>query len=287
MLIELPPTTEWPVCSGCECGCDARLIHRYSDRIVAACPLDARCDTILSEPDLRSFHLDLAAMLQAIVDDSDWAGPVSLIMPELWLLTQSGPAPTHALFFARTMPATADAVITIIRERAGANAAIVLGPELPSPELEVRFKHAGVHLLAATECLANTQPARPFRIEPEKLKASGGLTDSEVRLRIHTAARRACLDGIDLHLTPRSFDLLRLLAEAAVQGDAPVKLADLMKRLVSGNADKRTVIRSVHKLRQEAIASGIDRQMVQALVENLRARGYRLMMPWSEIVILD
>lgn len=107
----------------------------------------------------------------------------------------------------------------------------------------------------------------------------------EPQLRIAKAARRARLGGFDLKLTPRSFDLLVILAEGAIQGAVPVLKRHLEDRLLRGNFSEKAIGQGINKLKSELTKSGVCRESAQSLIENVRAVGYRLTLPPPDIRI--
>jgi DNA-binding response OmpR family regulator len=109
----------------------------------------------------------------------------------------------------------------------------------------------------------------------------------EPHLQIAKAARRARLDGFHLKLTPRSFDLLLILAEGAIQGAVPVSLQYLLELLLHGNFSDKALGQAIHKLKFELTKSGVSCGRVQSMIENVRAVGYRLQLSTSDVRIDD
>jgi len=107
------------------------------------------------------------------------------------------------------------------------------------------------------------------------------------RLHISKLARRASLGGSDVKLTPRSFNLLVMLAEAARQGAAPVPLRKLEDELLKGKFEDKSLAKAVCRLKTELIRDGVAQPDVNAMIENTRAVGYRLTILDTEIEIED
>lgn len=107
------------------------------------------------------------------------------------------------------------------------------------------------------------------------------------RLEIRRRARRVRLDDTAVSLTPRSFDLLLLLAEAAVAGDAPMPRRDIEDRLWSAYVSKKAVADAVNKLKAELETQGVVEAADSPLIINHRVIGYRLTIAPAEIRILD
>jgi Transcriptional regulatory protein, C terminal len=117
--------------------------------------------------------------------------------------------------------------------------------------------------------------------------APAGVPSPEPRLRITRPGRRARFDGTDLRLTPRSFDLLVILAEGMLQSAAPVEKRHLEDRLLVGNFSEKAIGQAVNRLKSELMKSGVCRENAQSLIENVRAAGYRLTLSASDIQIDD
>ena len=113
--------------------------------------------------------------------------------------------------------------------------------------------------------------------------APAGVPSPEPRLRITRPGRRARFDGTDLRLTPRSFDLLVILAEGMLQSAAPVGKRHLEDRLLVGNFSEKAIGQAVNRLKSELMKSGVCRENARSFIENVRAVGYRLLLPTSDI----
>jgi DNA-binding response OmpR family regulator len=110
---------------------------------------------------------------------------------------------------------------------------------------------------------------------------------TEPRLRIGKAAKQARLDGLDLRLAPRSFNLLVFLAEGALQGAVPVEKRGLENQLFGKNFSEKALAQAIHKLKSELTKSGVCHEKAHPLIENVRAVGYRLNLLRSDIRIID
>jgi hypothetical protein len=109
----------------------------------------------------------------------------------------------------------------------------------------------------------------------------------EPQLRIAKAARRACFDGLDVKLTARSFDLLVILAEAAIQGAVPVLKRHLEDRLLGRNFSDKAIGQAINRLKSELTKSGVSHHRAQSLIENVQAVGYRLRVATSDVRVDD
>ena len=110
---------------------------------------------------------------------------------------------------------------------------------------------------------------------------------TEPRLEIRRRARRVRLGDTGVSLSPRSFDLLLMLAEAAVTVEAPVPRSDIEDRLWSGYVSKKAVADAVNKLKAELETQGVVEAADCPLIINHRVIGYRLTITPAEIRILD
>jgi hypothetical protein len=130
----------------------------------------------------------------------------------------------------------------------------------------------------------------PLRQSPAtrgEIAANNEPTCKEPRLRIVKAARRARFDSSDLKLSPRSFNLLIILAEEAIQGAVPVETRILENKLLAGNFYEKAIGQAIDRLKREMNSSGVERENAQSLIENIRAVGYRLRLSASDIQIDD
>jgi DNA-binding winged helix-turn-helix (wHTH) protein len=107
------------------------------------------------------------------------------------------------------------------------------------------------------------------------------------RLQISSRTRRVTFDNTELSLTPRSFNLLMMLAETAARDGAFVSRRDIEKRLWAGPVSKKAVADAANKLKRELVTKGAAEAAVRCLIENNRSIGYRLAITSSEILISD
>jgi hypothetical protein len=114
---------------------------------------------------------------------------------------------------------------------------------------------------------------------------AGEPTITEPRLRISKTLRRAHLDGHKLTLYPRQFKLLLMLAETAMKSEGPALKIALESHLFAGRFDDKALGQAVHKLKTQMIESGLAADVGQSIIENVRATGYRLLLPASDIQI--
>ena len=108
---------------------------------------------------------------------------------------------------------------------------------------------------------------------------------SSPRLRILVRERQAQLDGQDLNLTRRSFNLLVMLARQAAKTAHVVPKQTIEAELFAARPPKKAVAQAVWTMKRELVSTGLER--VDELIRSQRAVGYRLMMDRSEIQIVD
>jgi hypothetical protein len=104
-------------------------------------------------------------------------------------------------------------------------------------------------------------------------------------LEIHETFRQARLGPISLKLSPRSFDLLLMLARAAHDGRFAT-LGELTKELLAEHHGDKALGQAVSQLKNDLERSGVATQTVDQLISNLRGEGYRLNLPDTHISII-
>jgi DNA-binding response OmpR family regulator len=109
----------------------------------------------------------------------------------------------------------------------------------------------------------------------------GGLTIVEVEitwggLQIFVF-RRARLGPLDLELSPRSFDLLLMLAQAAEKGEPMVTLDQLRTGYYEGYG--KGFRASYCEAEDDLERSGVNSQTVDKLIANVQGEGYRSRYP--------
>ena len=165
VLIEETPADDWDVCSDCECGHDSRRIQRIDGKLIAACPIDHRSDTVLEPEDLRSFRINLKSLVREIAVASGFTAEPTQVMPGVWYL---GVAPAkRGLFLAFTRNnILAPGLISSLRTTGEKLPITIVAPALPAGDL-LRFaaaKDAGF-LDIALECaeLSGVDPSTLVR----------------------------------------------------------------------------------------------------------------------------
>lgn len=86
LLTERAPATTWPTCSTCEDRCDGRDVVVIGDQLVAECPEDHLCNTVLAPHDVRSFTIDPEVLARRIAKASSLEGTPFLLTAGAWML---------------------------------------------------------------------------------------------------------------------------------------------------------------------------------------------------------
>ena len=164
VLIEEAPAETWGLCSDCECGLDARPIQHINGRLVAVCPFDHQADAHLTDTDIRSFRIEVDALVGEIARASAFPNVPAEVMPGLWHLgsTASG----RAVFVALTLTgARQPGLFSVIRATTRSAPITMLTPSLPASET-LRFEEAGIHRVTTREVIGSRgNTASPFAID--------------------------------------------------------------------------------------------------------------------------
>jgi hypothetical protein len=255
ILIEQRPTDEWDVCLDCDCGRTHRPIQRIDGQLIATCAFDRAQDVRLDDLDLRSFLIDRAAMVRTIADASGFAPP-SELGKDLWHLgSTAGP---RGVFLAFSGEACSQpGIISLMQRTSGSAAPMVLAPDLPIAD-RVALADVGFTILVTEDCIGDTED--PWRLD---LTLPTGSHETEPRLVILRSRMIAVLDGRELSLPQQPFDLLVLLAEAALgrgrhvkqqeiervfRGRSPADLVRDLRKALGTNGKTQNERRSEHPI---------------------------------------
>lgn len=270
ILIEDAPANAWPPCNACECGLDARPIEEIDGHLVAVCPDNPRDDVRLTPDDVRSFRIDVAALVHLIAQTSGLTDGPTTIADSVWNLgyTPSGRAAVlvlnwHALFvqsFFVTLRASvrASPITTILPERTDLRALQLL-------------TEAGVH---ATKLQDAFSSVRLFTVDTSKLEPTA---IAEPSLVVQRAAKAIVLFGRRLALPDRSFRLMDLFARSAAAGARVVNRLEIEQELWGNRpVDKRSAADAVRDLREQ-IAGALPPSLRPAtFIANRSGQGYVL-----------
>jgi len=282
VLVEQMPATEWPVCAGCECELDARIIEMFDGRSIASCPNDAASDVVLDADDIRSFHIDQGRLVHGIALASGFKAEPHEVVPGVWSL---GPTSTGRATFLAFMIAAAQqpGLLTILKASAQRAPITLLAPALPHGDRK-RFDEADVHIVALQDAIcieAESEFAADLsRFEPGPAAAP--------RLVVIRSTQLVILDGVSRPLAEQPFQLLCLLAERARStGGAPVGTREIDGQIwgTSIHLVARQARDVVRELRDGLAEGSPDPKPVRDLIENRRSRGYLLALTPEEIDI--
>jgi len=281
ILIEEVPAESWSTCSNCECGLDARPIQHINGRIVAACPFDAGSDAVLERDDLRSFRIDVAALMRAVASASGFAAEPGEIIKGVWYLGAA--VPGQAVFAAPAMAsAQRSGLIPALRATTGDARMMLLAPQLSGSEIG-RFVDAGIQLVRFCDSIG-ANPDAPFALAiPVRAVARRGAP----RLVVMCSQQTVRLDGAEIRLPQRPFIALLTLAEAAAAGRPVVGRGELEKRLWGNHAvDKRLAADAIRDLRKKLASVNPRAKNTGSLIETRTTLGYALALPGEAIQII-
>lgn len=216
VLVECPPAEEWAACADCDCGFDARPIQRIGNRIIAACPYDARSDIELEEDDLRDFRIYAEQLLTLIAEASGFAEPVETLAPDLFRIGRlaSGRSVVVAV---RARDLDQPGIVLLLKADAVGAPVTVLVPN-PGHAIRLRFLEAGIDLFELHSALG----PGPHGIDCINRCALEPKTDG-LRLSVQLATQTVTIDGTAQRIASQPFRLLALFARAVRDGTGPVR----------------------------------------------------------------
>jgi DNA-binding winged helix-turn-helix (wHTH) protein len=277
VIIERSPAQEWSTCDACECNLAARPIRDTLNGLVAQCPLDAAADTALEPEDLRSFEIDIGALVTKMAEASGLAYPKE-VANQLWFL---GLSPRGQATFVITRATTIEGnpLMDLLRRVAAGSPITLLGGVSKRSELE-RLVAAGIHHVPLSEaCLSDY-----FVLESAKLSPT---TAVAAKFILSKPEQKVLSKGFQICLPPRSFKILWLLAKALVDGKPLVTHREI-ERCVWGAivVDKRAVADAVRHLRDETKPLSPHTGPEQ-LIETRHGQGYMLNLRADEVQLIS
>ncbi len=284
VLVELEPAVEWPPCADCDQGCDSRTILQDGERLIAACPFDARRDDILSTDDVRAFGIDAETLCRAVRDDTGLVGEEAAEIAEgAWLLgalPRNDQAPLAVVLAFRLQDRDAADLLFRIKALLRLDA-VVVTTTAPSAAIRQAFLTADIPLLAAAELLCGADPLKPFALNPARLAAPPDPRGA--RLILRTMERTVVFAGVPVHLAPQPFDLLVALARTALDDRKPMQRRDIEDALFGTAAHGHDISDIVRRLRQSLAPPAGGRAQAEQLIQNKRRLGYLLNLQPAEI----
>jgi hypothetical protein len=236
---------------------------------------------MLEEDDLRVFRLDHAAFADAIARHSALPDPPSEIAAGLWSFGMLQNGVEVFLTFSGVVTHQPQ-IIDIILRAARGRRRLLITPALTASE-QVGFSRADIHLAGLSECLRPDPPHVIPILDVDGLD----LTRPEPRLIVKVAKQTILLDGAELKLPPRPFQLLHYLASQAAAGRALCERRDIEKHLWSTTVSDKAVADAVRDLRNKIkpiLPKGVT---PERFIENRQPAGYLIALQADEIRIDD
>jgi hypothetical protein len=285
VLAERAPAAVWGPCRACDCALRARPIAEVGGKLVAECPEDANASLVLAPHEVRSFAIDVGALVAALARASGLAGAPEPLADGIWHLGTLADGRAVVLVLFQAAAADAGGLIAVLRGAVAPPATTLLLPTGVPPAALRRLRDVGCHLAAVVDALDGGE-LRLDRaaLAPPTAGGARGARDPNL-LVIDRMAVAATFGGVPLRLEPRDFRALTVLAREAGDGGAVALRDDLYKALV-GREDLEAPIgdeqvdKSVSRIRAALCrAAGLRRGAGRTLVVGVRKHGYRLAAP--------
>jgi DNA-binding winged helix-turn-helix (wHTH) protein len=155
-----------------------------------------------------------------------------------------------------------------------------VAPQLPAGEL-LRFVEAGIHYVATTDAFPASGAS--FSLDQAKLTPPSSVA---ARLTLFQAKSKIIFDGRELELSPMSFNLLWLLAEAVTRGDGLVSRIEIERCLWQVRVSKTAAADAIRNLRDALKTIGPKKNSTRSLIRTLNNQGYILNLQPSEICLV-
>jgi DNA-binding winged helix-turn-helix (wHTH) protein len=237
---------------------------------------------------LTTYEIDVLALCRALRRANQLAGPpvVELAEGAYFIGHRGSGRRRRSLCFVRVLrDEKALETIYVLRGHIATGQLVVLTPnmvELRRPTLRGLATENAV-VISIPETLVNAASAEPFVLDiPVRLDADASFLAS-ARLRLDTANQIATLDGKEVDLTPREFDVLVALANEAKEGAGFVPRDDLLtiveahRRDDDRTAGPRDLENAISRTRRAlAVAAGLPSSEGSRTIQSRRGRGYRL-----------
>jgi hypothetical protein len=276
IIIEDAPLTEWEVCDHCDCGLLSRHIRSVGDnRFRAECPLDRRQDVDLTEDDLRLYRVGGPALVSAISAVAGFSESPPKLVEGLWKL---GALPSGRIVFLGLEPAvlTGETISATLRQTSQGQDVTILTPTLP-PSVALRLRDAGFHLVETLSVMVPVSGGFGIVIDPASLSPA----PATAVLRVLTGAAEVQWMGRFVILSHQLFPVFKRLLERALMRDQVASASH-----VEGTTG-REAKDLIRELRAAFVAAGFTKAEAEALIANVRNRGYRLGVPAAGIAVDD
>jgi hypothetical protein len=281
VVVERAPATSWSTCRRCDGTCGEREIIELDGSLTAECPHFPSEAMRLAPHDVRSFSIDVGALLAELAQASGLGGEHELVTDGLWLLGQA--AGGRSIFLVTgALALAAPSSLTLIAARAAPSTSTLLVPDIaPAPMLRP-YRDAGCHLVAVEQAMA----ADGIRFNVDALAPA---LARRSRLIFNRTGPVFVLDDRTLALTDQSARLLAALADAARQHEGFLT-RDEVQTAVYGKMSlpEARTLRDVARDLRDQMSAGLadaDALAVRGLIENRRVERYRLALPSHEIQI--
>ncbi len=274
IIVEDSPLTEWDVCDRCDCGLASRRIRSVGDnRFRAECPMDRRQDVDLTEDDLRVYRVGGPALASAISAAAGFSESPHQLVDGLW---QLGTLPSGRIVFLALEPAvlTGETISAMLRQTVQGQDVTILAPAIPLPAA-LRLRDAGFQLVESLSVMMPVLSGFGVAIDPASL--SPALATASLRVRTGTAEVQWA--GRSVILSHQLFPVMQCLLEKALTRDQVASSSH-----VEGTTG-REAKDLIRELRAAFVAAGFAKAEAEALIKNVRNRGYRLGVPAEGIVI--
>jgi hypothetical protein len=206
VLTERAPATTWPPCRTCDAGCGPRAIAEIDGRLVAECPEDHACDTVLAPYEVRSFAIDPEALVRLIAAATGLPETPFMVTEGAWMLGRT-PTTGRAIVLVLDPVAGRDPdLVALVRAEApvGCPVTVLLPSGMEHADMR-RLATAGFHAIPALDALAGAAgPA--FALDGASLEPTPA---REPKVILRAGARSIVLFGRTVKLSQRRFLVAR------------------------------------------------------------------------------
>ncbi|MGE4043557.1 MAG: hypothetical protein AB7F35_01795 [Acetobacteraceae bacterium] len=279
LLIERAPATTWAPCRLCEGECGERGIIELNDGLVAECPHYPTERTRLTPHDVRSFSINVSALVTWLTRGAGFVDGPELIGDDTWLLGQTSGGRFVFLVLSESRLSKPDG-LTLIASRASLSEVTILVPETAAAASLRSYRDAGCHIIAASAALAGDG----LGLNNDLLAPAAS---RRARLVINRAGQEIILDGRKLALTDQSSQLLIALAEKARRDPGFLSRHELEMAIYGDlRPPAARTLSDVVRVLRDQMSFGLtepEAKVARDLIENRRVERYRLTLPPEDI----